>query len=129
MGSMIWVGLILMELVVGNLFQLFEVKDGSRVLFWHGVWCGDCTLKSQFLGLFRMAHFKDATIQEVVYRNCNTGHWNLTFMRTLSDWKEDSICSLLALLAGTWVLSQGNDEIVWPLNSKGSFTVKSCCST
>jgi len=36
---------------------------------------------------------------------------------------------LLAVLAGKEVLSQGKDEIVWPLNSKGSFSVKSFCST
>jgi len=36
---------------------------------------------------------------------------------------------LLALLAGKEVLPQGNDVIVWPLNSKGSFSVKSFCST
>jgi len=27
------------------------------------------------------------------------------------------------------VSRNGNDEIVWPLNSKGSFIVKSFCST
>ena len=74
-------------------------------------------LKSQFPSLFRIARFKDATIQEVVSRNGDTSHWNLTFVRSLHDWEEDSICCLLALLAGTQVLSQGNDEIVWPFNS------------
>jgi len=49
-------------------------------------------------------------------------------VRSLSDWKEDSICSLLALLAGKEVLPQGNDAIGWPLNSKGSFSAKSFCS-
>jgi len=46
----------------------FEVKEGSRVLFWHDVWCGDCPLKTQFSNLFRITHFKNATIQ-VVARN------------------------------------------------------------
>jgi len=36
---------------------------------------------------------------------------------------------LLALLASKEVLPQGNDVIVWPLNPKGSFSVKSFCST
>ena len=30
------------------------VKNGSRVHFWHDVWCGDQPLKIQFLDLFRM---------------------------------------------------------------------------
>jgi len=66
MGSISWVGgvrkvLILTELVVGNLSSQvlnvsglerfkslvhFGVKDGSRVLFWHDVWCRDQTLKT-----------------------------------------------------------------------------------
>ena len=75
-----------------------------------------------------MAHFEDATIQ-VVSRNGDACHRNWTFVRSFNDWEEDSICSLLALLANKQVLPQGNDEIVWPLNSKGSFTVKSFCST
>jgi len=50
-------------------------------------------------------------------------------VRSLNDGEWDSICNLLALIAGTQVLCQGNDEIVRPLNSKGSFTVKSFCST
>jgi len=95
----------------------FEMKDGTRVLFWHDVWCGYCPLKIQFPGLFRMARFKCATIQEVVSRNGDTCHWNLTFVRSLNDWEEVNICSLLALLVGKEVLPEGKDEIVWWLNS------------
>ena len=50
--------------------------------------------------------------------------WNLTFVRSLNNWEEDSICSLLALLASKEVLAQGNDVIVWPLTSKGSFPLR-----
>jgi len=78
----------------------FEVKDGPSVLFRHDVWCGYHALKTQFPDLFRMARFKDATIQEVVSQNGDTCHCNLTFVSSLNDSKEDSICSLLALLDG-----------------------------
>ena len=30
----------------------FEVKDGSRVLFWHDVWCADRPLKTFFFPIF-----------------------------------------------------------------------------
>jgi len=106
----------------------FEVKNGSRVLFWHDV-CGDRPLKTLFSDLFRMARLKYVTVQEVVSWNGDISHWNLTFVRNLNDWEEDSICNLLPVLAGKEVLSQGKDEIVWPLNSKGSFSVKSFYST
>jgi len=42
----------------------------------------------------------------------------------LNYWEQDSICSLWALLANRVVLLYDNDEIVWPHDSKGSFTSK-----
>jgi len=104
------------------------MKDGSRVLFWHDVWCGDRPLKTLFPDLFRMACLNYAMVQ-VVSWNGDISRWNLTFVRNLNDWKEDMICNLLAVLAGKEVLSQGKDEIVWPLDSKGSFSVKRFCFT
>jgi len=82
----------------------FEVKDSSRVLIWHDVWCGDRPLKTQFPNLFRMTHLKNATVHEVVSWNGDICHWNLTFVRSLNDWEEDSIGSLLALLANKEIL-------------------------
>ena len=29
-------------------FVKFEVGDGSKIRFWHDVWCGDQTLKEGF---------------------------------------------------------------------------------
>ena len=49
------------------------------------------------------------------------------FVRSLNEWEGDSSFSLLGLLAGKEVLPQSNDEIVWLINYKGSFTVKSSC--
>jgi len=76
-----------------------------------------------------MAHLMNAMVREVVSWNGDICHWNLTFVRSRNDWEEDSICSLLALFAGEEVFPQGNDDIVWPLNSKDSFSFKSFCST
>ena len=59
-----------------------------------------------------MARLKYATVKEVVSWNGDVSHWNLIFVRSLNDWEEDSICNLLAVLAGKEVLSQGKDEIV-----------------
>ena len=84
---------------------------------------------TQFPGLFRMAYFKDATIQEAVSQNGAISHWNLTLVRSCNDCEEDNICSSLTLLASKQVLSQGNEEIVWQLNSKESFPVENFCST
>ena len=63
----------------------FEVKDGSRVLFWHDVWCGDRLLKTLFPDLFRMARLKCAMAQAVAPWDCDISHWNLTFVRSPND--------------------------------------------
>jgi hypothetical protein len=33
----------------------FEVGDGSKVRFWHDLWCGDMALKEAFLDLYGIA--------------------------------------------------------------------------
>jgi hypothetical protein len=41
----------------------FEVGDGSKVRFWHDLWCGDMALKDVFPVLFGIAHTKDALVE------------------------------------------------------------------
>jgi len=43
-------------------------------------------------------------------------------------WEEESVCNLLAILAVREVKAQVNDELVWPLDPKGSFHIKSFCN-
>jgi hypothetical protein len=38
----------------------YEVGDGSKVLFWHDVWCGELPLKTLFQELCLIACGKDA---------------------------------------------------------------------
>ena len=66
----------------------------------------------------------------VVYLwNGTQRHWDFTFTRSLNDWEEDSIISLLSFLAD-WNavgLPEGDDKIIWSLTSSGIFSVKSLC--
>ena len=105
----------------------FPVGNGSRVLFWQNVWCGDSSLKSQFPNLFRIAHFKEATMDRMFSRNGEHIQWDLSFVRRPNDWEEESACNLLAKLDVMEVKPQGNDELVWPHDSKGAFNIKSFC--
>lgn len=42
-------------------YTRFEVGDGTRISFWHDLWCGDMTLKATFPALFGIAVAKDAS--------------------------------------------------------------------
>jgi hypothetical protein len=43
-----------------NFFR-FEVGVGSKVSFWHDLWCGDSSLKLCYPMLFSIARHKDAS--------------------------------------------------------------------
>ena len=47
----------------------FMVRNDSSVLLWHDVWCCDHPLKTPYPDIFRIAHFKDAMVQEVISWN------------------------------------------------------------
>jgi hypothetical protein len=42
----------------------FELGNGSRVLFWLDVWCGELPLKIVFPALFTIACAKEACVEE-----------------------------------------------------------------
>jgi len=105
----------------------FQIGNGNRVLFWQDVWYGESSPKSQFSNLYRMAHCKEATVDQMFITNGEHIHWDLSFVRRLNDWEEESVCNLLAILAAREVKAQVNDKLVWPLDPRGSFNIKSFC--
>jgi hypothetical protein len=40
------------------------VSDGSKVKFWHDIWCEDQALKIAFQDLYRIAHFKEVAVAD-----------------------------------------------------------------
>jgi len=52
---------------------------------------------------------------------------DLSFVRRLNNWEEESVCNLLAILAAREVKAQVNDKLVWPRDPNGSFNIKSYC--
>jgi hypothetical protein len=42
----------------------YEVRDGSKVLFWHDVRCGEVPLKTIFPNLFLIASSKNAWVED-----------------------------------------------------------------
>jgi len=43
-------------------FVRLKVRDGSKIKFWHNVWCGDQTLKAVSPFLFSIVCFKKALV-------------------------------------------------------------------
>jgi len=76
-----------------------------------------------------MASSKEATVQEILSWNGSEHFWNITFTRSPNDWEEESILDLLSLLADSNVNVHPDvvDQIVWSLDSRGIFSVKSVC--
>jgi hypothetical protein len=44
-------------------YTRFEVGDGSKVKFWHDLWCGDMALKDAFLVIINIVCAKDAPVE------------------------------------------------------------------
>ena len=85
------------------------------------------TFCPQFSNLYKMARFKEAMVKQMSSRRGGHVHWDLSFVRRLNDWEEESVYNLLAILASREVRDQVKDELVWPLDVKGSFNIKSFC--
>jgi hypothetical protein len=81
----------------------YEIGNGSKVLFWHDVWCGEIPLKTLFPELFLIARGKDAWVEENMQRQNGTILWNILFSRPIHDWEVERLvdflrcCTLLKL--------------------------------
>ena len=67
------------DMVAGKI--LFEVSNGSRVLFWKDKWCGSMTLCDAFPNLSAVAAHKDVVIKEMSSLDEGGGCWNPPFVR------------------------------------------------
>jgi hypothetical protein len=76
----------------------FQVGDGSKVRFWHDLWCGDMTLKDAFPILFGIACAKDAPVEAHMELSDDVIQWNVSFARSAQDWEMDAFVSFYRLL-------------------------------
>jgi hypothetical protein len=86
------------------------VGDGSKISFWHYLWCWDTAITDnlEFWG--------------------NSNQWNVSFTREAHDWEVDDFVSFFQVLHSVKV-SRGSEEKLWWVSSKkGLFKVKSFCS-
>jgi len=101
----------------------FQVGDGSSIYFWHDRWYQEGSMRDLFPLLFVLAEDKDATIADYCHRGSSAVVWTPIFIRDafVSD---ISLAAFLNLLNGFFPLDSP-DAVIWNLNSRGAFTVKS----
>jgi hypothetical protein len=98
--------------------------DGSRISFWGEAWCGSVPLLKVYPGLYNLASNKEAFIADNYDLMSGSSQWNISFVRSLNDWKVDDLASLYSLLY-SYNLDGGDDKMWWVPNRKGKFEVKS----
>jgi hypothetical protein len=103
----------------------YEIGNGSKVLFWHDVWCGEIPLKILFPDLFLIARRKDAWVEEIMQRQNGTILWNIMFSRSVHDWEVEAVSRFFGMLYTLKVSSEGEDKLCWVPARKKSFEVKS----
>ena len=69
----------------------FEVGNGSRVLFWQDLWCGELPPKTVFPALFNIAYAKEAWVEENMATVNSAIHWNVMFIRLVHEWEPEEV--------------------------------------
>jgi hypothetical protein len=103
----------------------FEVGNGSRVLFWKDVWCGERPLMNAFPALFAIACEKDAWVKENMDIVNGVTQWNVLFIRSVHDWELEEVSRFFELLYSHQIRHGGEDKICWTPLKKKNFEVKS----
>jgi hypothetical protein len=91
----------------------YEIGNGSKVLFWHDVWCGEILLKTLFSELFLIASGKDAWVEKNMQKQNDTILWNILFTRLVHDWEVEAVSRFFEMLYTLKVKSEGDDKMCW----------------
>jgi hypothetical protein len=106
-------------------FSRLVVQDGTRIRFWHDLWCGNTVLKDAFLVLFGIARSNDASVAANVELLGSSIQWNVSFTREAHDWEVGVFASFLQVLHLVTVRKGSKDELLWVPPKRGIFKVKS----
>jgi hypothetical protein len=105
-------------------FTRFVVGDGTRISFWHDLWCGDTVLKVAFPILFGIACVNDAFVTNNIEVLGGSIQWNVSFTREAHDWELDIFTSFLQVLHSVRERRGGDDKLWWISSKRGFFKVK-----
>ena len=103
----------------------FDVGSGTRLKFWHDLWCGEAVLQETFPKLYPIPQVKDALVADHLQVRNDSVHWRLYFIRAVQDWELETISSFLDPLYSTKVKGNGEDTICWQPSLQKGFKVSS----
>jgi hypothetical protein len=63
----------------------FELRDGSKIILWDGVWCVEMALKEAFPELYSIACVMEAYIAVHLDLSSGSFQWNVSFIRAAHD--------------------------------------------
>jgi hypothetical protein len=106
-------------------YTRFVVGDGTKISFWHDLWCGDMTLKIAFPALFGIVRVEDASVADNLEVLGGSNQWNMSFTREAHNWEVDVFASFLQALHLVKVRRGSEDKLRWVSSKKGLFKVKS----
>ena len=66
-------------------FLQFDVGYGTRIKFWEGVRCKDCSLKEAFPKLYSISQATEFFVSEVMCFSNGRLHWDIQFRRPPQD--------------------------------------------
>jgi hypothetical protein len=105
-------------------FVRYEVGDGTKIRFWHDLWCGDQPLKESFSELFSIACCKEAWVADhLQFSNGNSVEF--IFYQTCADWEVELVTAFFNVLYSLRVRQGGEDSIWWIPSKRRKFEVRS----
>jgi hypothetical protein len=106
-------------------FAHFDVGIGSKVSFWHDIWCGDRPLKISYPTLFSIAQQQDAWVADHMQNQDGRTQWDVIFTRPVQDWEVEMVLSFFEQLYSIQFRQGEDDRMTWSLSKRGLFDVKS----
>uniref|UniRef100_A0A2N9GE45 Reverse transcriptase domain-containing protein n=1 Tax=Fagus sylvatica TaxID=28930 RepID=A0A2N9GE45_FAGSY len=100
---------------------------GTRIRFWHDVWCGDVPLKTRFPLLFACSTSQSASLASCLSISLvgEVRIWNLTFVRDFNDWEVEEVLEFFNFIHSKTPVGLDLDSMSWKLRQHGNFNVKS----
>jgi hypothetical protein len=76
-------------------FTRHVVGNGTKISFWHDLWCGNSVLKLAFPVLYGIARDKNASVADNLEVLGGSNQWNVSFTREAHDWELEVFASFL----------------------------------